>query len=106
MRRLVATMLVLSLFSLEATASEWTIFQPVTRIQQHTQGHVYLAGANKWGAASCPNATYAWVKGDVPARRDVLAIVLAAQATGKAVRFSGDCDITDYFVVTDVVTQD
>lgn len=43
---------------------------------------------------------------DAVARKDVLAIVLAVQAMGKSVRFAGNCDITDYFVVTDITVQD
>lgn len=104
MKKLIAAMVTMT--PLLAAASEWSIFQPVTLIQQNTSGHVYFVGTNKWGAASCATATYAWVKADAVARKEILAIILAAQAMGKPVRFAGNCDVPDYFVVTDVMVQD
>jgi hypothetical protein len=99
---------VISLLSLPATAVEWTIFQPIFRTQYNgdTQ-HLYFVGTSGWGSTSCPLAMYVQILPSVPGHKELLALGLAAHASGKAVQFLGDCDAPNgnYFRATYVIMQ-
>jgi hypothetical protein len=82
-------------------AAEVTISQAITQIQYDANGdHLWFVGAQKWGAPSCPNATYIRIPADVPGRKQLLAIGLAAKAGSQSVRFEGSCHSSDYFNAT------
>jgi hypothetical protein len=94
-------------FSANAVADVWTNTQGVTRIQYDgSSNSMYVVGAAKWGATGCVNATYAWIKPDVPGRKELLALTMAAQTAGKTVKFQGTCNSDlDYFEACYVVVE-
>lgn len=64
----------------------------------------FYRGASKWGAPSCPNATYVQVRSNVPGYKEILSIALAAKMAGKKVQFWGSCDTDpNYFTAFYVV---
>ena len=101
-KKITALALVLLTYSAASSAAEGTITQVITRIQYDGAGdQTYLVGPSKWGAPSCVNATYGWIPNSVLGRKQILAIALAAQASGKRMSLVGNCHTNkDYFVVT------
>ena len=89
------------LFPLVVSANEWTVTQPIAALQlDGTNQDLYLSGGLKWGAASCPNATYAKVPVSLPGYKQLLAISLAAKISTTAVRMFGTCGTNGYFDAT------
>jgi hypothetical protein len=83
------------------SAAETTISQPITQIQYDVDdNHLWFVGAQKWGATSCPNATYIRVTNGILGLKELLAIGLAAKASGQSVKFEGNCFSSDYFNAT------
>ncbi len=98
---------IVMLFSGQILA-ESTIFQTVTLINfdASANGALYFRGDAKWGASSCSNATYVQIKADVPARKELLSIVLAEKMAGKRIQFWGTCDAnTEYFNASYLVAE-
>jgi hypothetical protein len=82
-------------------ATEWTIVQPITLVQYDgVTDNSYFAGALKWGAASCATVTYVSIAPSVPGRKQLLSLALAAQLSGRTVRFLGQCQSNGYFEAT------
>jgi len=83
------------------SAAETTISQPITQIQYDVDdNHLWFLGAQKWGATSCPNATYIRVINGTLGLKELLAIALTAKASGQSLRFEGNCFSADYFNAT------
>lgn len=82
--------------------AETTITQPVKSfLYDASANYLYVTGGNNWGATSCPGAHYISVPSTVPGYKQLFAAVLAAQATGKSVRFQGTCNANaNYFDAT------
>jgi hypothetical protein len=87
-------------------AGEYTIIQPITQIDFDADADsLWILGGAKWGAPSCPNAT--WVLVDVSThRKQMLAITMAAHAAGKTVRFWGNCISPERLVATYVTVHE
>jgi hypothetical protein len=89
-----------------ALAVEVSVTQPIAQLLYDASAdYLYMVGSAKWGAPSCPNATYAQVTGNVPGRKQLLAIALAAKASGAQVYFQGTCSHPNYFDITYIVVQ-
>jgi hypothetical protein len=85
-----------------AAFAEYTATQTITRFQFDPSGeNYYFVGAAKWGAPSCPNATYVWFSPTLPNYKQMFAILYAAKMSGSSVQFSGYCSSDlDYFIPT------
>lgn len=90
-----------------AFANEVTNTQKIVRVQYDGSGeHLYIVGDAKWSSQSCPNATYVWIPPDLPGRKEILAIALAAYMSGKDVEFHGVCGANpDYFKASYIVVK-
>ncbi|HFD31726.1 MAG TPA: hypothetical protein ENJ28_03290 [Gammaproteobacteria bacterium] len=88
---LIFSLLILPLFA----HAETTVSQTIDRIQ--IQGHAsggtyyYFYNATGWGAASCPNSVYAYMKSDDPGAKEMLQLGIEAKKIGAKVKFHGDC---------------
>lgn len=91
-------LLSLLLFSSISYADE-TITQTIGPINYNGEINVaFFRGNLKWGAPSCPNATYVQILSSVPGRKELLSIALAAKMANKPVKFWGTCNADkDYF---------
>lgn len=89
-------------------ADEYTVTQKVSQfIYNANADYVFIKGAAPWGAPSCPTATYAQVQNFVLGRRQLLAIILAADLASKRVTFQGSCDAAPgYFNINYVTIED
>ncbi|MBL8272000.1 hypothetical protein [Steroidobacter sp.] len=86
---------------LTASASEWTVTQPIAALQlDGSSQDLYLTGGLKWGATSCPNATYVKVAQTLAGYKQLLAIGLAAKMAGTPIRLFGTCGTNGYFDAT------
>lgn len=109
MNRIRGSLIALAVLAMPGSllAEEWTVSQALARVKYDASSDsLYFVGAAGWGAGSCPNATYVYIKPDLLGRKQLLAIGLAAHAAGKAVQFLGSC-MTDpsYFEARYVITQ-
>ena len=81
------------LLSTAALADEWTITQPITHtVYNGGSDLLFFTSDAKWGAPSCPNATYVKIPNTVTGKDKLLAIGMMAHASGKTVSFLGTCD--------------
>lgn len=104
----IAKVILVSFLSIPSiTLADSTIFQPISRVQYNGDTDVtFFVGSGRWGASSCPNATYVQIKSSVAGRKQLLSIGLTAQVAGKNVQFWGTCDADpDYFNAVYVVVQ-
>jgi hypothetical protein len=86
---------------LTASADEWTITQPIASLQlDGTTQDLYFSGGLRWGATSCPNATYVKIDFDLAGYEQLLAIGLAAKMAGTSIRLLGTCGANGYFDAT------
>jgi hypothetical protein len=94
--------LILSIALLPAVApAESTISQEITQIQYNAGGNnLYFVGALKWGAPSCPNATFILIPNGANGFKELMAIGMSTKAIGQKVRFEGSCHSADYFYGT------
>ncbi|MES2318076.1 MAG: hypothetical protein V4631_11345 [Pseudomonadota bacterium] len=69
--------------------------------------YLYVTAANAWGAPGCPSALYITINATTPGFKQFFAAVLAAQASGKTVRFQGTCNASgsNYFDATYIEIQ-
>lgn len=89
------------LFPLAVSANEWTVTQPIATLQlDGANEDLFLSGGLKWGAASCPNATYAKIPASLAGHKQILAISLSAKMAMVPVRLFGTCGTSGYFDVT------
>lgn len=89
------------LFPLVVSANEWTVTQPIATLQlDGTNRDLFLSGGLKWGATSCPNATYVKIPFSLVGYQQLLAISLAAKMATTPVRMFGTCGTNGYFDVT------
>lgn len=95
-----------AILPIAAIAGE-TISQPVKHYRYDASGdYLYIVGPNSWGNASCPNATYVNIKPNLAGRRQMFAAVASAHASGKTVKFFGECGTNpDYFDATYIVVE-
>ena len=100
--------LVLMMSPSTVLADEYTVTQKVSQFRYDANAdYVFIKGAAPWGAPSCPSATYAQVQNFVSGRRQLLAIVLAANLASKRVTFQGSCDAAPgYFNINYVTIED
>ncbi len=84
-------------------ADQYTKYQKVGRISTNVEtGGVNVAGTNGgWNASGCLSATWAYAPPADADTKVILATALAAQASGRQVRFYGDCQSpgSNYFVI-------
>lgn len=95
------------LFPAVALAFESTNTQTVKSVMYDASANfLYITGANAWGAPGCPGATYILVHPNLAGQKQILAASLAAQASGKTVRFQGTCNVdTRYFDATYIIVE-
>lgn len=87
-------------------AAEATILQQITQIQYDAGGNnLWFVGAQKWGAPSCPNATFIRIPNGTNGLKELLSLAMAAKASGQNVRFEGACHNSDYFNATYVYVE-
>lgn len=81
--------------------------QPVKSVLfDGSANYIYVTAANTWGADGCANAQYVQITSAVPGFKQLYAAILAAQATGKTVRFQGTCATNpNYFEATYIEVQ-
>ena len=84
-------------------ADQYTRYQKVGRISTNVEtGGVNVAGTGGgWNATGCRTATWAYAPPSEADTKVILATALAAQASGRQVRFFGDCQSagSNYFVI-------
>ncbi len=87
--------------------AEETIIQPIGPINFNGDASIaYFRGSLKWGAPGCPNATYAQILANVPGRKEMLSIALAAKMANKPVQFWGTCSPDkDYFNAMYIIVE-
>src|SRR5258708_18355701 len=85
---------ILAFASLNAFAApEFTLRQEITRIEYDASAdESWIRGAAPWSSAGCPNATWVRIQSSLAGRKQMLALVTAAQMAGKSVTFYGNCD--------------
>jgi hypothetical protein len=97
------------LCSASATSfADQTILQSIVELRYHgPTDSVYVIGVDRWGASGC-NAFYGYVASSMPGREKLLAVILAAQAAGKRVMFTGTCvsGSPDYFSIEQAIVRD
>lgn len=106
-RTLVTNAMAFSLFFINSTwADETSVTQQITQLNYDANAdYLYMIGPSKWGAPSCPTATYAMVTSTVVGRKQLLAIAIAAKSSGALIKLIGTCNGGDYFNVTYIVVQ-
>ena len=105
--REVLTTMMLIVATSSSFAYEVTDTQKIARVQYDGSGlHLYFVGDLKWSAPGCPNATYVWIKPDLPGIKAILSIALSAFMGGREVEFRGVCAAdTDYFSASYIVVK-
>ncbi|TFH93056.1 hypothetical protein [Vibrio ouci] len=84
--------LVIVIFSPLVHAVEWTEPKLVERIHITSNGTYYFKVASGWGAPSCKEAPYIFIRKNEAAAADaILSLILASQSTGKAIKARGTC---------------
>lgn len=102
---------ILSLVSFSIFAAEWTPSPGlvIDEIQYDGAGkNIYLKTETAgWGAPSCPDAQFIWIKPSVTYQNELLKVVLSAKMSGTKMRFKGDCSSTlGYFETTYIMMLD
>ena len=100
--------LAIAIGSSNVLANEYTVTQKISQLIYNANAdYVFLRGPSPWGAPSCPNATYSQVQNSVLGRKQLLAILLAANLASKRVTFQGSCDAAPgYFNIYYVIVED
>ncbi|MCG9684027.1 hypothetical protein L1D31_15815 [Vibrio sp. Isolate23] len=99
--------IVCSLMSSVAYSLEWTEPHVVERVHITTNGTYYFKVADGWGAESCKKAAYVFLhKNEAVAADAVLSLVLASQATGKAIKARGVCQDSGHFRMDYVIQME
>lgn len=95
------------LFPTLALAMESTNTQTVKSVMYDAASNfLYVTGANPWGVPGCPGATFILVHPNLAGQKQLFGATLAAQASGKTVRFQGTCNVdTRYFDATYIVVE-
>jgi hypothetical protein len=97
--------IVISMFfvNIATAADQYTRYQKVGRISTNVEtGGVNVAGeSGGWSASGCSSATWAYAPPATADTKVILATALAAQNSGREVRFYGDCQSSgsNYFVL-------
>jgi hypothetical protein len=103
------TVVITALFilSLPAHADEWTSSRPIASLRvdgRTTDTTVYFETQTSWAAAGCPTAKFVFVRNN-SALKEILAVGLAAKASGSTVRFVGNCQDSDHFQATYIILE-
>ena len=103
MKKIISILITLSIINFANAADQYTRYQKVGRISTNVEsGGVNVAGAaGGWSATGCNSATWAYAPPSNADTKIILATALAAQSSGRQVRFFGDCQApgSNYFVI-------
>ena len=103
MKKITSIFIAMFLINIASAADQYTRYQKVGRISTNVEtGGVNVAGTGGgWSASGCQNATWAYAPPSEADTKVILATALAAQASGRQVRFFGDCQSSgsNYFVI-------
>ncbi len=103
MKTIIYIFISLFLINIAGAADQYTRYQKVGRISTNVEtGGVNVAGASGgWSATGCTSATWAYAPPSKADTKVILATALAAQSSGREVRFYGDCQSpgSNYFVI-------
>jgi len=83
-------------------ADEMSQYREVDHIQYSAKSKAvyFTAKPAGWGAASCPNAIYAYAaESETPGLNTLISLVMQAKATGSTVAFTGECTGGDDYKV-------
>ena len=103
MKNIIYIFISLLLINAANAADQYTQYQKVGRISTNVEtGGVNVAGATgSWSATGCATATWAYASPGTADTKLILGTALAAQSSGREVRFFGDCQSagSNYFVI-------
>lgn len=94
MKKLMLTFLFFAAFGpIAAIAGEWTNGQTILSVEYDGDADtLWIKGIAAWTSANCSSATWIRVSSNVTGRKQMFAMVQAAQLGEKTISFFGECD--------------